>query len=136
VSVGSNVAAFINSHGFRMKVERKATTQPPFVQTPRLASHIDVLDHVLDKGIVIDAHMRIAVGGLHLFTVDARMVVASFDTYLEHCEGVRGAPPLFDGHELKYVAGLHETIGSNQPPAKESRRKPGAKRPHNGKTAS
>jgi hypothetical protein len=106
-----------------MKVERKTTTQPPLVQTPRLASHIDVLDHVLDKGIIIDAHMRIAVGGIHLFTVESRMVVASIDTYLQHCESVRGVPQLFDGHIVHAVGGVHETIGSNQPPVKQGQRK-------------
>jgi hypothetical protein len=95
-----------------MKVEQKATEQP-VVQTPRLASHIDVLDHVLDKGIVIDAHMRIAVGGLQLITIDARVVVASFETYLQHCEGVRGAPVLFDGHQLKSVDDLRKSLGSS-----------------------
>jgi hypothetical protein len=104
------------------KVEQKATEQP-VVQSPRLASHIDVLDHVLDKGIVIDAHMRIAVGGLQLFTVDARVVVASFDTYLRHCEPVRSAPALFDGYQLKSVEDLRKSIGSGQEAAKEGQRR-------------
>ena len=48
------------------------------------ASVIDVLDRVLDKGIVIDAWMRISLVGISLITVEARIVVASIETYLKH----------------------------------------------------
>lgn len=48
------------------------------------ASLIDVLDRVLDKGIVIDAWMRVSVAGLDLVQVKARVVVASIKTYLTH----------------------------------------------------
>jgi hypothetical protein len=48
------------------------------------ASTIDILDRVLDKGIVIDGWWRIAVGGLDLVSIDGRVVVASIDTYLRH----------------------------------------------------
>jgi Gas vesicle protein len=47
-------------------------------------SVIDVLDRVLDKGIVIDAWVRVSIGGIDLITVEARIVVASFDTYLRY----------------------------------------------------
>jgi hypothetical protein len=47
-------------------------------------STIDILDRVLDKGIVIDGLWRFYVGGLHLITIDARFVVASIETYLRH----------------------------------------------------
>jgi hypothetical protein len=43
---------------------------------------IDVLDHVLDKGIVIDAWVRVSVVGIDLLTVEARVVVASIQTYV------------------------------------------------------
>jgi hypothetical protein len=49
-------------------------------------SHIDVLDRVLDKGIVIDAWMRIAVAGLDLITMEATVTVASIATYLQRSE--------------------------------------------------
>ena len=48
------------------------------------SSYVDIVDRVLDKGIVIDAWMRVAVGGIDLVTVEAHVVVASLDTYLEH----------------------------------------------------
>jgi gas vesicle structural protein len=47
-------------------------------------SIIDVLDHVLDKGIVIDAWVRLSVVGIDLLTIEARMVVASIETYLNY----------------------------------------------------
>jgi gas vesicle structural protein len=58
--------------------------------------YLDILDRVLDKGIVIDAWMRVALGGLDLVEVEGRVVVASIETYLTHTEplvGVRLASP-------------------------------------------
>ena len=51
-------------------------------QGSRRTSLIDVLDRVLDKGIVIDAWMRVSLVGIELLTVEARVVVASIETYL------------------------------------------------------
>jgi hypothetical protein len=51
-------------------------------------SLIDVLDRVLDKGIVIDAWVRISLIGIDLITVEARVVVASIDTYVHLAEQV------------------------------------------------
>jgi hypothetical protein len=45
---------------------------------------IDVLDRVLDKGIVIDAWVRLSLVGIDLMTVEARVVVASIETYLHY----------------------------------------------------
>jgi len=62
-------------------------------------SLIDVLDRVLDKGIVIDAWMRVTLAGLDLVEVEARVVVASINTYLAQARGLLGArlvaPPVF-----------------------------------------
>jgi hypothetical protein len=52
------------------------------------SSLIDVLDRVLDKGIVIDAWVRISFVGIDLITVEARVVVASIDTYLKYADAV------------------------------------------------
>jgi gas vesicle structural protein len=55
-------------------------------------SLIDVMDRVLDKGIVIDYYARIHVLGIDvLTTVEARIVVASFETYLHHADAIRSA---------------------------------------------
>src|SRR5689334_20534390 len=65
-----------------MPVERAA---------PSGSSLIDVLDRVLDKGIVIDAWVRVSLVGIDLITVEARVVVASIDTYLKYSEAVGAA---------------------------------------------
>src|SRR5690554_3686458 len=56
-------------------------------------SLIDVLDWVLDKGIVIDAWVRVSLVGIDLITVEARVVVASIDTYLKYSEAVGAVAP-------------------------------------------
>ena len=57
-------------------------------RAPRPSSLADVLDVVLDKGIVIDAYVRVALVGIELLTIDARVVIASVDTYLRFAEAV------------------------------------------------
>ena len=57
------------------------------------SSLIDVLDRVLDKGIVIDAWVRVSLVGIDLITVEARIVVASIDTYLKYSEAVGQTSP-------------------------------------------
>jgi len=57
-------------------------------RAPRPSSLADVLDIVLDKGIVIDAYVRLAVVGIEILTLDARIVIASVDTYLRFAEAV------------------------------------------------
>src|SRR5579864_2860789 len=48
----------------------------------------DVIDTILDKGLVIDAYVRVSLVGIELLTIDARVVVASVDTYLRFAEAV------------------------------------------------
>jgi len=60
-------------------------------RTASVASVIDVLDHVLDKGIVIDAWIRVSMGGIDLVTVEARIVVASIGTYVSYAEAIAPA---------------------------------------------
>jgi gas vesicle structural protein len=62
-------------------------------RAPGGSSLIDVLDRVLDKGIVIDAYVRVSLVGIDLVTVEARVVVASIDTYLKYSEAVGIMPP-------------------------------------------
>lgn len=57
-------------------------------------SLIDVLDRILDKGIVIDAWVRISLVGIDLITIEARIVVASIDTYLKYAEAVGITSPV------------------------------------------
>jgi gas vesicle structural protein len=62
-------------------------------RAPGGSSLIDVLDRVLDKGIVIDAYVRVSLVGIDLVTVEARIVVASIDTYLKYSEAVGMVSP-------------------------------------------
>ena len=48
----------------------------------------DVIDSILDEGLVIDAYVRVSLVGIELLTIDARVVVASVDTYLRFAEAV------------------------------------------------
>jgi gas vesicle structural protein len=57
-------------------------------RAPRPSGLADVLDVVLDKGIVIDAYIRVSLVGIELLTIDARIVIASVDTYLRFAEAV------------------------------------------------
>ena len=57
-------------------------------RAPGGTSLIDVLDRILDKGIVIDAWVRVSLVGIDLITVEARVVIASIDTYLKYAEAV------------------------------------------------
>jgi gas vesicle protein GvpA/GvpJ/GvpM family len=101
---GSNVAAFsARSRELRMKIDRTATIVPAERPSTQ-ASVIDIFDHVLDKGIIIDARVRVAVAGIDLITVDARIVVASIETYLERSPAIAQAPAVSTDYRLKSVA--------------------------------
>jgi hypothetical protein len=64
------------------------TAVTPANRAPRPSGLADVLDLVLDKGIVIDAYVRLALVGIEILTLDARIVIASVDTYLRFAEAV------------------------------------------------
>jgi len=57
-------------------------------RAPSPSGLADVVDLILDKGLVIDAYIRVAVIGIELVTIDARIVIASVDTYLRFAETV------------------------------------------------
>lgn len=58
------------------------------------SSLVEVLDRVLDKGIVIDAWVRVSLVGIELVTVEARVVIASVDTYLRYADALSGTPQI------------------------------------------
>jgi len=64
-----------------------AGRDPQVRRAPNSAGLYDVLDLILDKGIVIDAFVRVSLVGIELLTIDARIVIASVDTYLRYAEG-------------------------------------------------
>jgi len=65
-----------------------ATAGSAVSRAPRPSSLADVLDLILDKGLVIDAYVRVSALGIEALTIDARIVVASVDTYLHFAEAV------------------------------------------------
>jgi hypothetical protein len=86
------------------------------------SSLIDVLDRVLDKGIVIDAWVRISLVGIDLITVEARVVVASIDTYLKYADAV-GLTGLVARPQL-----AEETVGATEVVETTTRRRGAAAR--------
>ncbi len=63
-------------------------TATPCDDRPRPSGLADVIEIILDKGIVIDAFVRVSLVGIELLTLDARIVIASVDTYLRFAEAV------------------------------------------------
>jgi gas vesicle structural protein len=95
------------------------------IDRPSSSSLADVIDTILDKGLVIDAYVRVSLVGIELLTVDARVVVASVDTYLRFAEAVnrlditenqqKGLPDLIDdmneGGAKSRTKGAREAAG-------------------------
>src|SRR4051794_9811230 len=75
------------------------TTATPrgYLERPRPSGLADVIDVILDKGLVIDAYVRVSLVGIELLTIDARIVVASVDTYLRFAEAVNRLDIAQDG---------------------------------------
>ena len=91
-----------------MQYESPAYCRPaaPYLDRPSSSGLRDVLELILDKGLVIDIYVRVSLVGIEILTIDARIVVASIDTYLRFAEAVnrldltrtetRGLPELMD----------------------------------------
>jgi len=77
------------------------------LERPGGSSLVDVVDTILDKGLVIDAYVRVSLIGIELLTIDARIVVASVDTYLRFAEAVNR----LDLTQTGRGAGLPELMG-------------------------
>jgi len=65
-----------------------APTSSGYLERPRPSGLADVIEVILDKGIVIDAYVRVSLIGIEILTIDARIVIASVDTYLRFAEAV------------------------------------------------
>lgn len=72
---------------------------------PSPAGLVDVIDTILDKGLVIDAYVRVSLVGIELLTIDARIVVASVDTYLRFAEAVNRLDISGDKEDLPGLIG-------------------------------
>ena len=100
-----------------------------YLDRPAPSSLADVIDTILDKGLVIDIYLRVSLVGIELLTIDARIVVASVDTYLRFAEAVNrldltetqihGIPDLIEdvsqagakGKTSGAIEGVKETVG-------------------------
>ena len=91
---------------------------------PSPSGLVDVIDTILDKGLVIDAYIRVSLIGIEVLTIDARIVVASVDTYLRFAEAVnrldishdkQGLPGLVSGAKQsgakRVTKGIIEGVG-------------------------
>ena len=63
-----------------------AEAETPYAARPNPTGLAEVVEIILDKGLVIDAYVRVSLVGIELLTIDARIVVASVDTYLRFAE--------------------------------------------------
>ncbi len=69
-----------------MTVQAQRRQGGGYLERPAPSGLADVIDIILDKGIVIDAYIRVSLVGIELLTIDARIVIASVDTYLRFAE--------------------------------------------------
>ncbi len=71
-----------------MAIAQRGTAGNYLQRAPSPSGLAEVIDIILDKGLVIDAYVRVSVVGIEVLTIDARIVVASVDTYLRFAEAV------------------------------------------------
>src|SRR5207248_238894 len=99
-----------------MAIATQGTASNYLQRAPSPSGLADVVDLILDKGLVIDAYVRVAVIGIELVTVDARIVIASVDTYLRFAEAVNrldlNQTELAGLPELQEVGAEKETEGA------------------------
>ena len=91
-----------------MAIATHGTSSNYLQRAPSPSGLAEVLDVILDKGIVIDAYVRVSVIGIEVLTIDARIVIASVDTYLRFAEAVNR----LDLTQTE-AAGLMELRGGN-----------------------
>src|SRR5205809_1206617 len=103
-----------------MAIATQGTASNDVQRAPSPSGLADVVELILDKGLVIDAYVRIAVIGIELVTIDARIVIASVDTYLRFAEAVNrldlaqtelaGLPELQEEGSKKMTEGAIEGV--------------------------
>jgi hypothetical protein len=81
---------------------------------PQPSGLVDVIDTILDKGLVIDAYVRVSLVGIEVLTIDARVVVASVDTYLRFAEAVNRLDISQDKEGLPELVGDLEQSGAQR----------------------
>src|SRR6476620_4627027 len=99
--------------GGGLYAEPHTRRDPQIRRAPNSAGLYDVLDLILDKGIVVDAFVRVSLVGIELLTVDLRVVIASVDTYLRYAEGVERLQ-VYDRSESKRLPDMVKTHEKTQ----------------------
>ena len=90
-------------------------TQTEGRRTPSPSGLAEVIDTILDKGLVLDAYVRVSLVGIELLTIDARVVLASVDTYLRFAEAVNRLDISHNKETLPELAGnMHESDDRHQ----------------------
>ncbi len=86
-----------------------------YLERPAPSGLADVVEVILDKGIVIDAYVRVSLVGIELLTIDARIVIASVDTYLRFAEATNRLD-LYEkgGKDLTEVVGDLQEDGASK----------------------
>jgi hypothetical protein len=82
-----------------------------YLERPRPSGLQDVIEVILDKGLVIDAYVRVSLIGIEILTIDARIVIASVDTYLRFAEAV-GRLNIAEADDAQGLPELMENITS------------------------
>ena len=88
-------------------------------QTPGTSSLAEVLDRILDKGLVIDVWARISVVGIEILTIEARVVVASVDTFIHYAQQISMIEQASQSGELEDMRDLETGVGAIEPRAVE-----------------
>jgi len=87
-----------------------ASQQSQYLDRASSSALVDVVDLILDKGLVIDVYVRVSLVGIEILTIDARIVVASVDTYLRFAEATNRLDLARSGTETKGLPGLMDEI--------------------------
>ena len=96
-----------------------STPSSGYIDRPRPSGLADVIEVILDKGLVIDAYVRVALIGIEILTIDARIVIASVDTYLRFAEAV-GRLNLAEADDSQGLPELMESMTSGGAKSKTS----------------
>ena len=98
-----------------------------YLDRPAPSSLADVIDTILDKGLVIDIYVRVSLVGIELLTIDARIVIASVDTYLRFAEATnrldlyeKGGQPLTEAIGDLQESGASKKVGGAVKGAKKA----------------
>jgi hypothetical protein len=98
-----------------------------YLERPAPSGLADVIEIILDKGMVIDAYVRVSLVGIELLTIDARIVIASVDTYLRFAEATnrldlyeKGGQPLTEAIGDLQESGASKKVGGAVKGAKKA----------------